>query len=676
MNGPGHKIFGIILIVLFSASLHAVQGQTRPITAEDTAYVTGLLRKGRALRSANPDSAIHYYRLIFDSPLAEPDRITPELNSIGKAYIETVIKALNYTGNIYYFDDQYNRSEEFYRRSYELALAAGLKDYTARALFDLGYNRYKTNDFEAAERLFADACTIYVETGNQEDLFDALNACGLTSRRLGDYESADSSYRQAMRIAIALNDSSLLSDVWLNAGILLCEQGNLEEGIEFFEKALDHYQRAGDRKAASLALLNIGVVMKIVGEYDKALAYILESTAIEELLQQKSQLVIRYFNLADLFLDMGETRKAYDYCRKIRTVHDEIGSRPFEAECDFLYGKYHFLVGEYTEAERYLLTARELAGPAGDMPLMANVTLWIAKTELQKRKYPQSIAMATEAYSLASGQGLILNQKEASQVLADAYERSGDPREALRWYKTFLAHSDSLSYFNQQKEIRRIEARYNYEKKEKENELLRNRASLQEQRLRNRNIITIALITGVALSLAIILLLMRKNRDAKLLYQQQEMINLQHLQEIEGELDGKKRELASKMLFLNQKNELISRLIIRLQEIQNSEDNSSGEILSIVNELRTDAPQSSWKEFEMQFTQVHPGFYQRLYERHPELTSYEQRICAFLRMNLNTREISAITGRSAKSIEVTRSRIRSKFNLSRKDNLNSVLASI
>ena len=110
--------------------------------------------------------------------------------------------------------------------------------------------------------------------------------------------------------------------------------------------------------------------------------------------------------------------------------------------------------------------------------------------------------------------------------------------------------------------------------------------------------------------------------------------------------------------------------------MQDSTHASTEELNDIVSELRVEAPQSNWKEFEMQFNQVHPDFYKRLYEKHPELTSYEQRICAFLRMNLNSKEISAITGRSLKSIEVSRSRIRTKLKLSRNDNLNSFLASV
>jgi tetratricopeptide (TPR) repeat protein len=663
----------IIILLTVSAGLDAQSGRLIP---EDTAKVNEILRHGLNLHYSHPDSAIFYYRMIFDNPRLDLSGLPESRSDIENEYLRSLIRSLNRTGDIYYFRDEYSRSEAYFQRSSQLATAAGFKDLIARACFDIGYIRYVNNNYHEAESLFRKAAGLYMEVGDQQGSFDALNASGLTYRRLGEYGMADSAYLQAMEIAGIMNDSAMLADVWINTGIIRCEQGSLEGGIELFEKALDYYERSGNKKAVSLALLNIGVVMKIAGEYDRALEYIQQSTAIEELSQQKSQLVVRYYNLADLYLDMGDNANAYIYCQKIQTVAREIGSRPFEAECNFLLGKYYYQEKEYAQAENFFKQANDMADLTSNQPLLANVFLLRAMTELESENPGRAIVHGSAAYDKANELNLINNQKDASRILSEAYEKLGNPREALMWHKTFLAHSDSISYYNQQKEIRRIEARYNHEKQEKENELLRNKTSLQEQKLRNRTLVTISLVLVIAFSILVILLLIRRNRDAKLLYEQQQMLSLQHLEEIEYELDGQKRELASKMMFLNQKNELIQRLIQRLQEIQNSSDNSSEELTSIVNELRIDSPQSNWKEFETQFTQVHPDFYKRLYEKHPELTSYEQRMCAFLRMNLNSKEISAITGRSLKSIEVTRSRIRTKLKLGRKDNLNSFLASV
>jgi tetratricopeptide (TPR) repeat protein len=665
----------LIILSFIAASLLALYSG---VTAggQDTASIARMLREGRKLHYSHPDSALFIYNQIIESFQKSKPAAPDEISKPDTGYLLNVINAYNYTGDIYYFNDEYTRSEYYYQRSLELALDAGLDDRAAWAMYDVGYVRYKSNDYHSAETYFANAYNVFARTGNQSGMFEAGNARGLNFRRLGNFDKADSCYRHCLGMAISLNDSLMIADVKVNLGILLCEKGELDEGIRMFEDALGHYEQINNKKSISLALLNIGVVMKMVEEYDKALAYISQSASIEELLQQKSQLVVRYYNLADLYLDMGELDHAFEYCQKIQSVANEIGSQPFQSECNFLLGKFYYLNNDLVKANDFLEEASDAASNSQHKPLLANIYLMHARTKLKAGEYRKAIELATRAYSLADETQLLMVRKDAAKVLAEAYEKVADHRESLSWYKTFLSHSDSLSYFNQLREISRIEARYNYEKKEKENELLRNRTSLQEQKLKNRSITTIALLSGVAMSLIIIVLLFKRNRDAKLLYEQQQLLNLQHLEEIEGELDGKKRELASKMLFLNQKNELITRLIKRLQEIQQSDDHSSEELISIVNELRVDAPQTNWKEFEMQFTQVHPGFYQRLYEKHPELTSYEQRICAFLRMNLNTKEISAITGRSAKSIEVTRSRIRTKLKLTRNDNLSSFLAAI
>jgi DNA-binding CsgD family transcriptional regulator len=82
---------------------------------------------------------------------------------------------------------------------------------------------------------------------------------------------------------------------------------------------------------------------------------------------------------------------------------------------------------------------------------------------------------------------------------------------------------------------------------------------------------------------------------------------------------------------------------------------------------------NSWKEFEIHFNETHPDFYKLLMAQYPELTPNEIKLCALLKLNLNTKEIANITQRSQKSIEVMRSRIRQKMKLSREATLVQVL---
>jgi len=667
--------FVILSCLVFPIFILHANAQSKAIP--DTNKVNALLRKGKTLHYINPDSAIYYYRNISSNfNIVEPKLNYQKLSGIERAYLEIVIDAINRTGNIYYYNDEYKRAEMYYQQSLEIAKQAGLTDYKAEALFDIGYIRYVNNDYTASRKMFKEAYMLYAQTNNLRGMYHAMNACGLTGNRLGNYPSADTCFREALKIANTLRDSTLITDINIHLGILYCEQEKLEEGIVYFEEALDYYEKTGNKEAVSDALINIGVVLKMVGENERALEYLIKSTEIEELAQVKSRLVIRYYNLADIYLQMNDNDKAYAYCQKTMTVAEEIATKPFLAECNFLMGKYYLAEKEYTEAINYFSIALNSAERNHNKSLIANIYLWYANAHVQLKRFDEAIALADKAYKYALDLKIISIQKDASYSLFKSYQKTGDIKTALTWFEVYHNVSDSVNFYDQQKEIKRIEASYNYEKKEQENELLRNKTSLQEQRLKNRTITLFAMIMSVALCIVAIILLVNRIRYTRVLNREQQLLSLKKLEDLNNELDVKDRELASKMMFLNQKNELIGRIINQLKELQNSPDIPYQEINALVNELRTDAPQSNWKEFETQFVQVHPDFYKRLYAKHPSLTSYEQRLCTFLRMNLNTKEIASITGRSAKSIEVTRSRIRKKLNLSRKDNLSSFLASV
>ena len=93
-----------------------------------------------------------------------------------------------------------------------------------------------------------------------------------------------------------------------------------------------------------------------------------------------------------------------------------------------------------------------------------------------------------------------------------------------------------------------------------------------------------------------------------------------------------------------------------------------------IKELESDNTQKVWKEFEMRFQNVHNDFYKRLINKFPDLSPNELRLCAFLKLNLNTKEISSITHQSINSIDIARSRLRQKLGLSKEENLISFLA--
>ncbi|MBB6461374.1 helix-turn-helix transcriptional regulator [Flammeovirga kamogawensis] len=118
-------------------------------------------------------------------------------------------------------------------------------------------------------------------------------------------------------------------------------------------------------------------------------------------------------------------------------------------------------------------------------------------------------------------------------------------------------------------------------------------------------------------------------------------------------------------MHLMQQNELINE---ELLQIDTSLDNANKKkIRSIVYNLQNANQGEVWKELEYRFEQVHADFFDKLHQQFPSLTPNEKKLCAYLKLNLSTKDISNITHQSMKSIQIARYRLRKKFEINNTD---------
>jgi DNA-binding CsgD family transcriptional regulator len=85
------------------------------------------------------------------------------------------------------------------------------------------------------------------------------------------------------------------------------------------------------------------------------------------------------------------------------------------------------------------------------------------------------------------------------------------------------------------------------------------------------------------------------------------------------------------------------------------------------------ANQDEWKVFEANFERAHEQFVKNLKENHKDLTPSDLRLCAFLRMNLSSKEIAPLLGISVRGVENHRYRLRKKLNLDLDCNLTDFI---
>jgi DNA-binding CsgD family transcriptional regulator len=73
--------------------------------------------------------------------------------------------------------------------------------------------------------------------------------------------------------------------------------------------------------------------------------------------------------------------------------------------------------------------------------------------------------------------------------------------------------------------------------------------------------------------------------------------------------------------------------------------------------------EDDWAIFQTNFDRIHENFFRNLHLNYPELTSNDLRFCAYLRLNLSSKDIAHLMNISLKGVEVARSRIRKKIGI-------------
>ncbi|UEG48823.1 hypothetical protein LK994_09260 [Ferruginibacter lapsinanis] len=137
-------------------------------------------------------------------------------------------------------------------------------------------------------------------------------------------------------------------------------------------------------------------------------------------------------------------------------------------------------------------------------------------------------------------------------------------------------------------------------------------------------------------------------------------------EKLEDEINFKNSELASSAMHLVKKNELHTKIKTELSRIMKVTDNPQliAELKKMIKTLsEDDNMDKEWESFTKHFDKVHSDFLVELKEKHPTITGSEMKLCAYLRMNLSTKEIAQLMNISVRGVEISRYRLRKKLQI-------------
>lgn len=412
--------------------------------------------------------------------------------------------------------------------------------------------------------------------------------------------------------------------------IIYARLNNTERALYYFNKLLKHYTAKKDKLHIAKVLNNIGKLYYSTNRQDSAAIYYNKSLALSRQLKDTELEIILYSNLGLL----NVSQKKFD------------------------------------EAKAYFDKSRILAEQKPDKKTKAWIYNSLSKLYLTKKEPDSSLVYAEKAQGLLTSHKFSFENLSNLENLYKSYLQKEDYKNAAQYFDAFNTIRDTLDIETKAMNVEKLKLEQQY----KENEELRD---LKESRTKFKYLIFgFSLI--IILLLLIILLLRYKNKLTKAKLEKDLFESKK--KELDANLELKNKELMMRSMMEIQRSEITEQILDDLKQIklQSPKKESQQAIDIIIKQLeKNNTDDDVWKEFELHYGQVYETFYKILDEKHPELTYRDKRLCALLKLNLTTKEISRITGQSVKSLENARTRLRKKLDLTNTDqNLTNYLAGL
>jgi len=166
--------------------------------------------------------------------------------------------------------------------------------------------------------------------------------------------------------------------------------------------------------------------------------------------------------------------------------------------------------------------------------------------------------------------------------------------------------------------------------------------------------------------------------ERKRMMDEKELIFLRN-EKLRQEMLHRDKELANQAMNIIQKNKSFQKLNEELLRIQNATDDGLVKTKMVLLRKRIEKEIDEEQQnqiFETYFDEVHSDFSERLKEKYPQLSPKDIRLCAYIRMDMSTKEISSLFNISYRGAEINRYRLRKKLDLSREVNLPTFLSNI
>ena len=485
----------------------------------------------------------------------------------------------------------------------------------------------------------------------------ALNNIAIIHTRMGNYDQALYFNEQSLAMNVVNNDKTGQAFAYYQIGVNNDLLSNFSASASAFVKALALFEELENTRMIGATYNSLGIIHAGQQLYQEAIKYYRACAQIRLEQGNLRGLALQKMNLGKLYAKVDSVQLAGDYFVQSIALSREINNAYILCQVYVEYGDFLFFTNRQQEAQKYINLGLDLSQQLSDKYAQSRALTLLAQMEIQNRNFDQVASTLREVQLLAE-------DLQAPEVMLEYYELAStlallnqDVQKGKQLRDSHKNLRDSVYNKEKTQLMADVLGKFKYEQKEKELELSQIKVQKQQEILKRQSLIILCSLLAL-ISIAILLVYFRYR------YQTKQKLQLLETQRVKSELHNNQHQLSMKTLHMMRMNDNLNDLQQRISELQPKVGSHAHELQKIGTQIKLHkARDKDWENFDLLFQGTHLGFIESLKEKSPDLSLKDVRLCCLLKMHMNTEEIASIMNIEAKSVRMSKYRIKKKLGL-------------
>lgn len=411
-----------------------------------------------------------------------------------------------------FFPSQPDSLRFYATKALSLSESADYLKGKAHAYRLIGIAYYAVGENTLAIENYRISAEISREIGDLTNLASNYNNIAVIYDIWGDNETSLNYYMRSLEINRERDFERGIAYNLINIGLIYHNLGRILQALDTQMEALAYVERMNDLNGQALIFHNLGSIYSDLEKHDESLQKFRRTIVLRQQIDDLAGLGSTFHNMGIVMLAKNEVDSARYYFQRAIDATERSNNLRMMPGILISMGELAMDDKDYPSAMDYFTRAHQISVKMNDQYRIGHSLKKQAMVWHSQGNFREALAKAQEAMNIA----LTIENKKlqmyVSRSLSIIYESRGEITRAFEYFKGYTSIADSLNNFEIQRRSARLDAEYEYMKKETELLLRKTEMELANRNRLNRQIFFTVLAVLFALFLGVILVLNHKNK--------------------------------------------------------------------------------------------------------------------------------------------------------------------